>query len=453
MAGTIKIRKGLNIPMLGEAERVIAETYRPDTFMVRPVDFKGLTPKALVKAGSEVKAGTPLFFSKDHPELTVASPVSGEVVEVVRGEKRVILGFKILADKETRYEEHAPANITAMSRDEVMDRMKAQSLLAFIKRRPYGTVARPTDQPKAIFVSAFDTNPISADNDFITAGFQKEFQAGIDALNKLAPRVYLGIHTDDTSGEVFKQAKGVHTHSFEGPHPSGNVGVQIHHISPVNKGEVVWTVAPQDVIVIGRALLTGHYDVTRVIALAGSEVKNPKYYRVVQGSHLGGLLQGKLKEGKVRTISGNCLTGKAYTQDDLYLGFFDKEVTALPEGDQMKFFATEGWASPGFDKFSMSRSYFSWLIPGKKYRLDTNCNGEERALVMTGQYEDVFPMDIYPQHLVKAMLVGDIELMENLGVYEVVEEDFSLCEYVCTSKQPVQDIVRDALAMMEKECG
>jgi Na+-transporting NADH:ubiquinone oxidoreductase subunit A len=453
MASTINIRKGLNIPLHGEAERVIAETYRPDTFMVRPSDFKGLTPKALVKAGSEVKAGTPLFFSKDQPDLTVASPVSGEVVEVVRGEKRVVLGFKILADKETRFEELAPANITAMSREDVLARMKAQSLLAFVSRRPYGTVARPSDMPKAVFISAFDSAPITADNDFILQGMQKEFQAGVDVLNKLAPRVYLGIHADDTSSEVFKQAKGLHTHSFEGPHPAGNVGVQIHHISPINKGEVVWTVAPQDVVVIGRAFLSGKYDVSRVMALCGSEVKAPKYYRVIQGASLEGLLKGKLNDGKVRTISGNCLTGKAYDAADLYLGFYDKEVTVLPEGDRMRFFATEGWASPGLDKFSMSRSYFSWMMPGRKYRLDTNCNGEERAYVMTGQYEDVFPMDIYPQHLVKAMLVGDIELMENLGVYEVVEEDFALCEYVCTSKQPVQEIVRDALALIEKECG
>lgn len=452
MSKDIRIKKGLNIPLKGEADKVIGSSERSDTFMVKPIDFKNFTPKLLVKEGAEVLAGTPLFYSKDYPEVKVSSPVSGEVVEIVRGAKRKILGIKILGDKETRFAALGTADAATMSREDVKAKLLESGLWAFIRRRPYATVARPSDNPKAIFVTGFDSAPMAADVDFVLNGKEKEFQAGLEVLKQLTDgTVHLNLHRTLSTSDVVKSAKSVQVNWFSGPHPSGNVGVQIHHIDPLNKGEVVFTVTAQDVALIGNAFLTGKYDATRVVAVAGSSVSNPKYVRSVQGSSVASIAKD-VNGGNNRYISGNVLTGTNVGADG-YLGFYDKEVTVIPEGDHAKFFITEGWASPGFSKFSMSHSYFSWLMPGKKYALDTNTNGEKRALVVTGEYESVFPMDIYPQHLLKAIMISDIELMENLGIYEVDDEDFALCEYVCTSKTPAQQIVRDGLKLIEQECG
>ena len=452
MSKDIRIKKGLNIPLKGEADKVLGEAGRSDTIVVKPTDFKNFTPKLLVKEGAEVLAGSPLFFSKDYPDVKVGSPVSGEVVEVTRGAKRKIVGIKILADKELRYADFAVADPSAMSREDVKQRLLDQCLWPYIKRRPYGTVARTTDNPIAIYISGFDSAPLAADVDFVLRGQGKEFQAGLDALKQLTDgQVHLNLHRELSTSSELKDAKGVQINWFSGPHPSGNVGVQIHHIQPLNKGEVVFTVAAQDVALIGRAFLTGKYDATRVVALAGSSVNHPKYFKTIQGSSVSTFATDIAGDNN-RFISGNILTGSKIAADG-HLGFFHKEVTVIEEGNHAKFFVTDGWAGPGLNKHSASRSYFSWMMPGKKYDLDTNTNGEPRALVVTGEYESVFPMDIYPQHLVKAIMIGDIELMENLGIYEVDDEDFALCEYVCTSKTAVQQIVREGLELIEKECG
>ncbi len=453
MSKDIKIKKGLNIPLKGEADKVLGTAERSSAFVVKPTDFKNFTPKLLVKEGQEVLAGSPLFFNKEYPDVKVGSPVSGEVVEVTRGAKRKILGIKILADKETRYAAFAPANAASMSGEDVKKRLLDQCLWAYIKRRPYGTVARPEDKPLAIYVSAFDSAPLAGDYDYILHGKEKEFQAGLDVLKQLTDgKVHLNLHRELNTDAVFKDAKGVQINWVRGPHPAGNVGVQIHHIKPLNKGEVVFTVAAQDVALIGSAFLTGKYDASRLVGVGGSSVKSPKYFKTIQGAAVSTLLNGNVDGDNNRIISGNVLTGTKVAADG-YLGFFSKELNVIPEGDQAKFFITEGWAGAGLGKFSASRSYFSWLMPSKKYELDTNTNGEKRAFVVTGQYESVFPMDIYPQHLVKAIMIGDIESMENLGIYEVDDEDFALCEYVCTSKTPVQQVVREGLELIEKECG
>lgn len=449
----MKIKKGLNIPLKGEADKVLGNAGGSSTFFVRPSDFKNFTPKLMVKAGEEVLAGSPVFYRKGFPDVKVGSPVSGEVVEVVRGAKRKILGVKILADKELRYADFPAADPTKMGRDEIKQRLLDQCLWSFIKRRPYGTIARPEDEPIAIHISGFDSAPLAADNDYILRGFGKEFQTGLDALKQLTDGpVHLNLHRELNTGSELKEAKGATVNWFNGPHPSGNVGVQIHHIRPLNKGEVVFTITPQDVVLIGRAFLTGKYDASRIVALAGSQVKQPKYYRTMLGASIATFAEGGVEGSNNRYISGNVLTGTE-VEPDGFLGFYDKEVTVIPEGDHAKFFLTEGWAGPGLNKHSNNRSYFSWLMPSKKYELDTNNNGEPRALVVTGEYEDVFPMDIYPQHLIKAILIEDIELMENLGIYEVDDEDFALCEYVCTSKTACQHIVREGLELIEKECG
>lgn len=449
MSMNIKISKGLNIPLEGQADKVYGTASASDTVMVKPTDFKGLTPKLLLKEGAEVKAGTPLFFSKDHPDVKIVSPVSGEIAEIVRGAKRKILGVKILADKETRFEDFGPLAANA-SNDDVKAKMVDMGLISLIKRRPFGTVARPSDKPKAIFVSGVDTAPLGADYDFIVHGQGASLQAGFDALGKMTlGKVHYTIHSDLTSAKELKDVTGVEKHSISGPHPAGNVSVQINHIDPINKGEVAWTVSIQDVLVIGKAMLTGRFDASRIVGVVGPAATAPKFYRTVIGASMKSLIGDT---GSNRVISGNILTGEKVGADG-YLGYFHKEITVIAEGDSPKFFVTDGWAGAGLNKYSMSKAYFSWMMPKKKYKLDTNNNGEERALVVTGQYENVFPMDVLPQHLLKAIIIQDIELMENLGIYEVDEEDFALCEYICTSKTPVQEIVKNGLLLLERELG
>ena len=446
----IKIKKGLNIPLEGQADKVYGTANTSETVVVKPTDFKGLIPKLLLKQGTEVKAGTALFFSKDHPEVKVCSPVSGEIAEIVRGAKRKILGIKILADKEIKHEDFGPLAANASAED-VKSKVLEMGLLSLFKRRPFGTVARATDNPKAIFVSGVDTAPLAADYDFIVHEQGAALQAGFDALTKLTEgKVHFTTHSSLSTAKELADVKGVEKHTVSGPHPAGNVGVHINHIDPINKGEVAWTISLQDVLVIGKAMLTGRFDASRIVAVAGPAADSPKYYRTVIGASLKSILGDSA--GSNRVISGNVLTGENVGADG-HLGYFHKDITVIEEGNRPKFFVTEGWAGPGLAKHSMSKSYFSWLMPGKKYKLDTNTNGEERALVVTGQYEDVFPMDVLPQHLLKAIIIKDIELMESLGIYEVDEEDFALCEYVCTSKTPIQEIVKSGLLFLEKEVG
>lgn len=450
MSKYIKIRRGLNIKLEGEANKTIADLPLPETFAIKPPDFIGVTPVLLVKQGDEVEAGSPLFADKNNEAIRFCSPVSGEIIDIVRGEKRRILEVKILADKETSYIDFGKTNPAHASREEIIEVLLKSGIWPFIRQRPYGIIANPAGQPKSIFISAFDSNPLAPDNNFIMQDAEADFQTGLDALQKLTDgKVHLNIHTDGAA-DIFTKAKGVQINTFTGPHPAGNVGVQIHHIDPVNKGEVVWCIKVQDVLIIGRLFKYGKFDASKVIAVTGSQVKEPKYYRTVIGSSVKNLItHAGLKEGISRIISGNVLTGKQIAAEG-FLNFYDSQITVIPEGDEPEFI---GWLKPGFDKFSMSHTFFSWLSPNKKHSLNTNMHGEERPFVVTGQYEKVFPMDIYPVHLLKSILVEDLELMENLGIYEVVEEDFALCEFVCTSKIETQHIVRKGLELIRKELG
>ena len=449
MGKTIKIRKGLNINLVGEADKVVA-TFDSETFSIKPPDFHGSIPKLILKQGAEVKAGTPIYFDKNSPDVKFCAPVSGEIAEIVRGEKRRILEVRILADQEIKYEDFGAANPNDLSSDDVKAKMLASGVWPFVRQRPYDIIANPNEKPKAIFISGFDSNPLAADVDFILQDKKEEFQAGIDALKKLTDRkIHLGLKPNHAANSVLNSAQGVEVITFEGPHPAGNVGVQIHHTDPINKGERVWYVAPQDVLIIGRLFLTGKFDASKIIAFAGSEVKKPKYYKTVFGASIKNLVEGNINEGVNRYISGNPLTGSRIEKDG-YLGAYDTSISVIPEGTESRFF---GWITPNFDKLSASRTMFSWLMPNKKYTLDTNLNGEDRAFVVTGQYEKVFPFDIYPVYLLKAILTQDIEKMENLGIFEVAPEDFALCEFVCTSKMQLQKIVRKGLDQMIEEVG
>jgi len=449
MSEVIKIKKGVDIKLQGEAEKIFANAETPSTYALKPDDFPGLRLKLKVKEGDEVLAGDPIFFNKDRESVTFGAPVSGEIAEVVRGAKRRILEVRILADKEIRYRDFGSADPSGLSRDEVKAKILGAGMWPLIKQRPYNIVANPDRVPRDIWISCFDSAPLAPDADFVVHGQEAEFQLGVKALMQLTDgKVHLGLDGRTNPSEAFK-VEGVASHSFTGPHPAGNAGVQIHAVAPINKGETLWTVGLQEVIMIGRLFQNGHFNAQRSIAVAGSQVSKPRYHKVILGANLKTLLEGNLEAGTNRLISGNVLTGSQVGSEG-YLSYYDNQITVMPEGGEDQFF---GWLAPNFNKFSISRALFNWVMPNKRLDLDANMNGEPRAFVVTGEYEKVFPFDIYPVQLLKSIMIKDIEAMENLGIYEVAEEDMALCEVVCTSKTNVQETLREGLDLMLNELG
>jgi len=448
MAEKIKIRKGFDIKLKGEAEKIFVKAEIAELFGVKPTDFHGLIPKLTIKVGDIVKAGSVLFYDKYRPDIKFTSPVSGVVQTINRGERRRILEVIVKADELIKFENFKADQPTELSRERITKKILESGLWPSVIQRPYNVIANPEDTPKSIFISAFDTAPLAPDYDFLVKGLENEFQIGIDALAKLTEgKIHLSVDCQYPASSVFSEAQGVQINKFKGPHPTGNVGTQIHKIDPINKGDIVWTIKPQDVIAIGRLFLTGHYDASRIVALTGSEVAKPKYYKTISGSCIRSITNENIEEGNVRYISGNVLTGTRVTKNG-FLGYYDSQITVIPEGDHYEFI---GWMLPGLKKFSASRSFMTWMFPKKEYTIDSNLKGGKRALMITGSFEKVFPMDIYPMQLLKAIIIEDIDLMEKLGIYEVAEEDFALCEFVDTSKTDIQDIVRNGLDLMKKE--
>ena len=452
MSNMINTRKGLDIRLLGESDKVISDLPLSSKISLSPIDFHGLTPKMLVKEGQNVNVGDVVFCDKYNDVIKFVTPASGKILSIVRGEKRRILDVLIETSKEQSYPTPKSFDLSSLSGDEIKQIMLDFGLWPFVKQRPLDIIADPKNKPKSIFISAFDSSPLAPDFDFSMQGQTEDFQIGINALAKLTEgEVHLTISSSTPATSFFNNVKGVKKHKIKGKHPAGNVGTQIHHIDPINKGDFIWTVNAQDVAIIGRFFQKGFFDAKKVIALAGSEVKSPRYFRLLMCSNLSKMLEGNIEDKNTRIISGNALTGDK-KKIDAYLGFYHNQVTVLPEGDNYKFFLTKGWLGPGFGAFSNSRLYPTFLMPNKKYRLDTNTNGEERAFVVTGELEKVFPFDILPMHLIKAAITKDIDGMENLGIYEVAPEDFALCEFVCTTKINIQEKIREGLDLIQKEC-
>jgi Na+-transporting NADH:ubiquinone oxidoreductase subunit A len=434
---------------VGEAEKTISEGPRSRTITIRPSDFHLVTPKMVVKEGAKLQAGDEIFFSKTQEEIRFVSPVAGTLKEIKRGARRVITDLIIEADYAGGSKNLGSLDPSSASAEEIKAKLLSSGLWSFIKQRPYDVVANPESAPKAIFVSALSTAPLAADLDFTLDGKEKELQTAVAALSKLSEggvHISIGSNASPLSG-----LEHCTTYTVKGPHPAGNVGTLINKVSPINKGETVWTVQAQDLVIIGELLLTGHFNAERVIAVAGSVVKSPKYYRTMIGAEVSTFAYDAGVEGdNNRFISGDVLTGKQITPEGA-LGFYDNTFVAIPEGDDYEFF---GWNKPVFNKISPSRALtFSWMQPKKKYDLDTNTNGEHRAFVVTGNYEQVFPLDMYPMQMLKACMVQDLDEMEALGMYEVAPEDFALTEFICVSKQPHQEIIRKGLDVMYKEIG
>lgn len=445
-----KIKKGLNIRLEGAAQNAVREVKTATEVALRPADFGGVTPKVLVKEGESVLVGTPLFVDKATEKVKFVAPVSGTVTLVERGERRKLLAIRIQPDT-VQVNKTFDVPEAAAQNAEVMTQLLLESgLFGFLRQRPYDVVPTLGVAPKAIFVSAFSTMPLAADFSFVVKGQEDDFKAGIAALSKIA-KVNVGVNPSQLNTSLLPISEpNVSVNCFDGPNPAGNVGVQINHVDPVNKGEVVWTLGAEEVLFVGRLMRTGKVDFSRTIAVAGSEIEKPQYAKVVVGQNLADILKGQLKASQhnVRIINGNPLVGeKATTQD--FLGAHVTEVTALPEGDDVN--ELFGWIMPRFHEFSTSRSYFSWLGGKKEYRLDCRIKGGERHMIMSSEYERVFPMDIYPSFLVKAIITGDIDQQEALGIYEVAPEDFAVAEFVCSSKLELQRIVREGLEILRKE--
>lgn len=442
MRKTYSLKRGYDIKLKGAATLTLHEDPSIRLFALKPTDLHGLTPipKLVVDEGDEVKAGDPLYFDKPRPDVMYCAPVSGEVVEIRRGPKRAITEVVLLADNEINYREFGPVDVAGLSREAILQRLLESGTWPLIRQRPFHVVPDPTVTPRDVFISCFDTAPLAPDYNFVMQGKAAAFQAGLDVLAKLTDgAVYLGVSPN--SGPVFTEAQRVNITTFSGPHPAGNVGVHLHHIRPVNKGEVVWTLKPQDVAIVGKLFTEGIYDAERIVALAGSSVKQTGYYKTRIGASIKKMVEGNVEAGDLRYISGNVLTGTRIAADG-FVGFFDDLVTVIPEGNEAEFL---GWLVPSYPRPSLSKTFLSYLRPNKKYEVNTNMHGEPRAYVMTGQYEKVTPMALYPQHLIKSIMYKDFDQMEGLGIYEVVEEDLALCEFVCTSKTPVQKILRDGL--------
>ena len=450
MGKTFTIRRGYDIRLEGAAEKRISNLPISDVVAIKPPDFRKVIPKPVVEPGEQVISGQLLFIDKARPELQFTSPVSGEIADIIRGEKRRIEEIRIIPDKEQKYREFPKSDPKDLTREIIINRLIESGCWNYIRQRPYSIIAHPDDKPKAIFVSCFDTSPLAPDFGYIIDFEKENFRTGLKAISRLSEgHLHMGLSGGPREGlkeTIFAGIASHNIHYFNGPHPAGNVGIQIHHIDPILKGEIVWYVHPQDVVIIGRLFNEGRYRPERVIALTGSSIHKPHYIRTMTGERIKEIIGDRLQDHS-RIIQGNVLHGHKTSMDD-FLSFYENHITAIPEGDEPEFL---GWLLPGFKKLSLSRTYFSWAFPKRKYTLDTNLHGEERAFVMTGQYDRVLPMNIYPVFLLKAILAKDLDKMEALGIYEVAEEDFALCEFVCTSKIDVQKIIAEGLDMVRAE--
>lgn len=448
MANTIKISKGLDIKIDGKAIEKISKIQPSRVIEIIPDHFHGITPKVTVKEGEAIKAGTPLFYNKNYESMKFVSPVSGSIREIKRGERRKVMSILIDVNSQLEFLKFGVKKTSSLTADEIKSTLLNSGLWVYIKQRPYDTIANPDRTPKAIFISGFDSAPLAPDYEYVMKDKMNDFQAGLDVLSKLTTgKIHIGLKS---ANSIFATAKGVETTIFTGVHPAGNAGVQINKVNPINKGEVVWTINPQDVVIMGRLFSKGVVDMTKTIALTGPEVENPQYFETIAVNSITDIIKGNLKKTSypLRFVSGNLLTGIQISENG-FLTPYASQISVIDDGGETH--ELFGWAMPRLNKFSASNMFFTKLLPRKKFKYDARLLGGPRAIIMSGEWDKVFPMDILPEQLIKAMIAKNIDRMENLGAYEVAPEDFALCEFVDTSKLPLQAIVREALDFLKNE--
>ena len=448
MANTIKLSKGLDIKIDGKAVEKTVKIQPSGVIEIKPDHFHGITPKITVKEGEAIKAGTPLFYNKNYESMKFVSPVSGSIREIKRGERRKVMSILIDVNSQLEFLQFGVKKTSSLTADEIKSTLLNSGLWVYIKQRPYDTIANPDRTPKAIFISGFDSAPLAPDYEYVMKDKMNDFQAGLDVLSKLTTgKIHIGLKS---ANSIFATAKGVETTIFTGVHPAGNAGVQINKVNPINKGEVVWTINPQDVVIMGRLFSKGVVDMTKTIALTGPEVENPQYFETIAGNSITDIVKGNLKKTSypLRYVSGNLLTGIQISENG-FLTPYASQISVIDDGGETH--ELFGWAMPRLNKFSASNMFFTKLLPRKKFKYDARLLGGPRAIIMSGEWDKVFPMDILPEQLIKAMIAKNIDRMENLGAYEVAPEDFALCEFVDTSKLPLQAIVREALDFLKNE--
>ena len=448
MANTIKISKGLDIKIDGKAVEKTVKIQPSGVIEIKPDHFHGITPKITVKEGGAIKAGTPLFYNKNYESMKFVSPVSGSIREIKRGERRKVMSILIDVNSQLEFLQFGVKKTSSLTADEIKSTLLNSGLWVYIKQRPYDTIANPDRTPKAIFISGFDSAPLAPDYEYVMKDKMNDFQAGLDVLSKLTTgKIHIGLKS---ANSIFATAKGVETTIFTGVHPAGNAGVQINKVNPINKGEVVWTINPQDVVIMGRLFSKGVVDMTKTIALTGPEVENPQYFETIAGNSITDIVKGNLKKTSypLRYVSGNLLTGIQISENG-FLTPYASQISVIDDGGETH--ELFGWAMPRLNKFSASNMFFTKLLPRKKFKYYARLLGGPRAIIMSGEWDKVFPMDILPEQLIKAMIAKNIDRMENLGAYEVAPEDFALCEFVDTSKLPLQAIVREALDFLKNE--
>ena len=443
------LRKGLDIRLKGKAEEQKIQLKSNGKYALVPDDFEGVTPKVVVREGDHVKAGDALFVNKQYPQVRFASPVSGKVTAVERGERRKVLCVRVDADAQQEFVDYGKKDVAKMDGNTVIEALLEAGLFGYINQLPYAVSTNPETKPKAIFVSALRDKPLACDFEYEVKGQEQDFKTGLAALSKIA-KTYVGVGKNSSLKSQISDLGNVEVNAFIGPCPAGNVGVQVNHLDPVNKGEVVWTIGdPTVVLFIGRLFNTGKVNLTRTVAFCGSEVQKPVHVDMLVGEELSTLISNSYNsDHHVRIINGNVLTGRQ-TSKDGFLGAHSSEITIIPEGDD----ADEmlGWIMPRLKQFSVNRSYFSWLCGKKEFEADARIKGGERHMIMSGEYDKVLPMDIYGEYLIKAIITGDIDRQEQLGIYEISPEDFALAEFVDSSKLELQRIVREGLNILRKE--
>lgn len=449
MSLKFNLKKGFNINLDGNAIEEIGSEFKSNSFAIKPTDFINITrPKLLVDVGDDVKAGTPVVYDKLSENIMYCSPVSGEVIDIIRGDKRRLEEIRILPDKTNKFLNHkkySEKEIQKLSREDIIHNLTKSGVWPNLIQRPFGLVADSELEPKSIHISFFDSSPLAPNYSFIYKEELENIEFGLLVLSKLTNgKIHLNHNSE--SIKYFKNDK-YQNNEFSGPHPSGNVGVQIHHIDPVNKNDIVWSTTPAGLIQIGKLFSKGIYDASKIISLVGSSVEKPMYYKCLSGFSVNDIISKNVSDENVRVISGNVLTGTSIGNEG-YLGFYDNMITVIPEGNNHAFL---GWIMPIINKLSFQRAFglLSFLNPNKKYKLDTNTNGELRAFVQSGVFEKVLPMDILPTYLFKSILANDYDEMEELGIYELVEEDVALCEFVDVSKNEIQKLLRTGLNMLK----
>ena len=441
----IEIKTGLDLPIKGSPKQEIGEGNAVTRVAVIGSDYPGMKPTMLVKEGDQVKLGQPLFADKKNEGVQFTAPGSGKVIEINRGERRVFQSVVIELDgKDTAVTFKSHADLSALTRDAVVEELVESGLWTAIRRRPYEKIPAINAVPHSIFVNAMDTNPLAGDQALAIARQPGAFVDGISVISKLTEGTVFVCRDPKASFD----AGSAQVETFSGKHPAGLVGTHIHHLDPVGEGKEVWHLSAQDVIAIGRLFKEGVLSTERVVSLAGPSVKAPRLVVTRVGASLDELTAGELEDGSHRVVSGSILGGRTAAGVFGYLGRYHQQVSVLEEGTHRVPF---GWLSPGTNKHSVMGIYLSKLMPGKLLDYTTNTNGSPRAMVPVGAYEKVMPLDVLPTQLLRSLIVGDTDMAVKLGALELAEEDLALCTYVCPGKYEYGPILRDNLTTIELE--